>query len=182
MMTREEGLELVKSHVKNKNLQKHMWATEAVMQGLAKRFNEDEAVWGLAGLLHDLDYDQTADNFPRHGLMTAEILEDHDVPEVILDAIRSHPGHFPRKTTMDQALYAADPVTGLIVAGVLMHPSRKLKNVTVDFIMRRFKEKRFAAGANRDQIKSCESMGLTLNEFVELSLQAMQSIDKELGF
>lgn len=182
MMTRDEAVELVKSHVKNKNLQKHMWATEAVMRELALYFKEEENLWGLTGLLHDLDYDKTADNFSRHGLMTAEILSEYDVPDSVLEAIRSHPGHFPRKTRMDQALYAADPVTGLIVAAVLMHPSRKLRSVTVDFILRRYKEKRFAAGANREQIQSCEVMGLSLNEFIELCLKAMQSIDQSLGF
>lgn len=181
MMSREEALDLVQVHVKNKNLQKHMLATEAVMRGLAAFFHEDVEVWGLAGLLHDLDYDQTVNNFSRHGFLTDEILADKDLPETVLHAIKSHPGHVERESLMDKALYAADPVTGLIVAGALMHPSKKLKFVNLEFIERRYKEKRFAAGASRDQIQSCETMGLSLHDFIELSLKAMQSIDKELG-
>ena len=180
-MTREQALEMVKSHVGNKNLRKHMFATEAVMRRLAQHLGEDEDKWGLTGLLHDLDYDQTVDDFPKHGLITAELLKNTDVPEDVIHAIKSHPGHFPRETTMDKAIYAADPITGLIVAAALMHPSKKLKNVDVEFVERRFREKRFAAGADRDQIRSCEDLGLSLNEFITLSLEAMQGIDEALG-
>ena len=158
-----------------------MFATEAVMRAVASHFNEDEETWGLAGLLHDLDYDQTADDFSKHGFLTVEILKDKDVSDEILQSIKSHPGHVERESLMDKALYAADPITGLIVAAALMHPSKKLKSVNTEFIERRYKEKRFAAGANREQIQSCETMGLPLHDFIELSLKAMQSIDSELG-
>jgi putative nucleotidyltransferase with HDIG domain len=180
-MTRDEALQMVKEKVSNKNLQKHMLATEAVMRLLARRMGEDEALWGLAGLLHDLDYDQTVNDFPKHGLLTAEMLEKTDVPEQAIYAIKSHPGHFPRKSALDKALYAVDPVTGLIVAAALMHPTKKLKNVDTDFVLRRFKEKRFAAGADRDQIRSCSELGFDLEDFVSLSLEAMQGIHQELG-
>ncbi len=180
-MTREEALDLMHSQVANKNLRKHMLAAEAVMKTLARYFKEEGEIWGLAGLLHDLDYDQTANDFPKHGLISAEILGKKDIPEEVIYAIKSHPGHFPRKSRLDKALYAVDPITGLIVAAALMHPTKKLKNVDVDFVERRFKEKRFAAGADRDQIRSCEEMGLSLNNFIGLSLKAMQEIDTELG-
>lgn len=181
MMSRNEALDLVKEQVKNKNLQKHMLATEAVMRGLAEHLRKDAEVWGLAGLLHDLDYDRTVNDFARHGFVTVELLKDRDVPEAILHSIKSHPGHVERESLMDKALYAADPVTGLIVAAALMHPSRKLKFVDTAFIERRYKEKRFAAGANREQIQSCETLGISLHDFIELSLKAMQRIDKDLG-
>lgn len=180
-MDRAEALQLVKSRVKNKNLVKHMLATEAVMRRLARHFGEDENLWGLTGLLHDLDYDQTVDDFPRHGLMTAEILAELDVDSRIIDAIKAHPGHREAKTKLDKALYAVDPLTGLIVAATLMHPSRRLREVDTQFVLNRFKEKRFAAGANREQIKSCESLGLSLAFFVQLALEGMQAIDEELG-
>jgi len=180
-MTREEALKLVNENVSNKNLRKHMVATEAVMKYLARHFREDEALWGLAGLLHDLDYDQTVDDFPRHGFKTVDMLEGTDVPEEALYAIKSHPGHFPRKNLFDKVLYSVDPITGLIVAAALMHPTKKLKNLDVDFVKRRFMEKRFAAGADRDQIRSCEAFGLPLDEFINLSLKAMQEIDMILG-
>jgi len=180
-MTREEALQIVKARVSNKNLRKHMLATEAVMRKLAQRFGEDEGMWGLVGLLHDLDYDQTADDFPRHGILTAEILQETDLPEEAIYAIKSHPGHFPRKSRLDQALYAVDPITGLIVAAALMHPSKKLENVDLEFVQRRFKEKRFAAGADRDQIRSCQEFGLSLDDFISISLRAMQEISDSLG-
>ncbi|MCK4597279.1 HDIG domain-containing protein [bacterium] len=180
-MDRAEAMDLVRSRVKNKNLVKHMLATEAVMRRLAGHFGEDKELWGLTGLLHDLDYDQTVDDFPRHGLVTAEILEDLGVDGRIIDAIKAHPGHQEARTNLDKALYAVDPLTGLIVAATLMHPSKKLQEVDVQFVLNRFKEKRFAAGADREQIKSCQRLGLSLDSFIQMTLQAMQSIDRDLG-
>lgn len=180
-MTREQAVQWMDKNVKNGNLRKHMLAVESVMRRLAGRLKEDEEKWALAGLLHDLDYDSTADDFSRHGLKTVEMLADTDVPEDVLYAIKSHPGHFPRKSSMDKALYAADPVTGLIVAAALMHPDRKLAGVDVDFVERRFGEKRFAAGADRDQIRSCEELGISLRDFLQMALNAMQEIHDELG-
>lgn len=180
-MDRAEALQLVKSRVKNKNLVKHMLATEAVMRRLARHFGEDEELWGLTGLLHDLDYDETVNDFPRHGLVTAEILEGLDVDGRVIDAIRAHPGHQEAQTRLDKALFAVDPLTGLIVAATLMHPSKKLKAVDAQFVLHRFKEKRFAAGANREQIKSCEGLELSLDSFVQLALEGMQAVDDELG-
>jgi len=182
MMGRAEALDLVRTHVQNRNLQKHMLAVEAVMCAAARHFKTDEVLWGLAGLLHDLDYDETMNDFPRHGFRTAEILRDRDVPEEALHAIKSHPGHVARDSMMDKVLYAADPVTGLIVAAALMHPEKKLEAIDVEFLERRFREKRFAAGANREQIQTCESFGLPLRDFLGLSLKAMQSVHGELGF
>jgi hypothetical protein len=180
-MTREEALALVQSQVSNTNLIKHMLATEAVMRELASHFGEDAGVWGLAGLLHDLDYDRTAHDFPIHGLLTVEMLEPYGVDPRVLQAIKAHPGHVPAVSRMDKALYAVDPLTGLIVAAALMHPTKKLRSVDVPFVMNRFKEKRFAAGANREQIQTCEGLGLDLETFVGIGLGAMQEIDADLG-
>lgn len=180
-MNREEAADLVKKHVSNKNLRKHMYASEAVMKRIARELGEDTELWGLAGLLHDLDYDETVDNFSQHGIRTAEILADKDLPDEVIQAIKSHPGHFPRKSLMDKALYAADPITGLIVAATLMHPDKKIKKMDAAFVKRRFKDKRFAAGADRDQINSCEKLGFSIEKFIQLSLSAMQTIDDQLG-
>ncbi len=180
-MTREKALELIDKHVSKNNLKKHMYATEAVMKKIAERLGEDSEVWSITGLLHDLDYDETVDDFPKHGFRTAEMLSAEDVPEETIHAIKAHPGHITRENKLDKALYAVDPITGLIVAATLMHPTKKLKEVDVEFLKRRFQEKRFAAGADRDQIKSCEELGIPLKEFMSLALQAMQSIDKDLG-
>ncbi len=181
MMTRDEAMALVKEKVSNKNLIKHMLATEACMRQMAERLGEEQDRWSMAGLLHDLDYDLTKDNFPRHGFETVEMLEGMDLPEDILQAIVSHTGQVERKSVMDKALYAIDPTTGLIVAAALMHPDKKLASLDVDFIMRRFKEKRFAAGADRDQIRTCAELGFELEDFIGMCLKGMQSIADELG-
>jgi putative nucleotidyltransferase with HDIG domain len=180
-MNREEALDLVKSKVKGKNLVKHMLAVEAIMRRVARHLNEDEQMWGLTGLLHDLDYDQTVNDPDRHSLLTCEWLREYDLDERMLYAIRAHPGKAEPKSKMDWALFAADPLSGLIVAAALMHPSKKLKEVTVEFVLNRFKEKRFAAGANREDIKACEKIEVPLEEFIRLALEAMQGIDEELG-
>jgi putative nucleotidyltransferase with HDIG domain len=180
-MTREEAIELVKENVKTKNLRKHMIAAEACMRGLAGRLGGNEDDWAMAGLLHDLDYDRTVDDFPKHGFVTEEILQGRDVSAEIVSAIKAHTGHTPISSNMDLALYTVDPLTGLIVAAALMHPTKKINNVDVGFVMNRFKEKRFAAGANREQIRRCEELGLSLEEFVGICLASMQGVSDDLG-
>jgi putative nucleotidyltransferase with HDIG domain len=180
-MTRNDALSLVKEKVKNKNLRKHMLATEACMRALAERLGGDEEEWAMAGLLHDLDYDETANDFARHGYATCEYLQDKELSSDILSAIMAHTGHTPVNNQMGLALYAVDPLTGFLVAAALMHPTKKIANVDVAFAENRFKEKRFAAGANRDQIRRGEELGLSLQEFIEICLKAMQDIAPELG-
>jgi predicted hydrolase (HD superfamily) len=159
-----------------------MIAVEGVMKRLARHFGEDEMIWGIAGLLHDLDYQETVNDFPRHGFRTAEILKDNQILPETIHAIIAHTGHIPAESRMDKALYAADPLTGLIVAGVLMHPQKKLALLDPAFILRRFKEKRFAAGADRDQILTCAELGLSLEEFLQLGIEGMREVSAELGF
>jgi len=180
-MQREEALDLVKGRLKNKNLVKHCLAVEVCMRKLAQEFGENQDLWGLAGLLHDLDYEETKDDFSQHGFVTAEILKERDINAEVIEAIKSHPGHIERKTKMAKALYAVDPLTGLIVASALMHPEKRLEALDVQFVLNRFKEKSFARGANREQIKSCGELGLSLEKFIDISLKAMKEISRELG-
>ena len=180
-MNRDEALSLVQSMVTNRNLLKHMLATEACLRSLARKLGEDEEKWGLAGLLHDVDYDQTKEDTSRHGIVGAEILTQRGLESDIIHAVLAHVGNVPAESKLDKALYAADPVTGLIVAAALMHPTKKLANVDTDFVLRRFQEKRFAAGANREQIASCSTLGLSLEEFTSTCVAAMQGIAAELG-
>lgn len=182
-MNREEALNKVKKHVKNKNLIKHMLATESIMRALAKRFNEDEEKWGLAGLLHDIDYELTEKEPEKHSLLAEELLKDDNLPQDVIEAIKAHNEihQLPRETLLAKALYAVDPLTGLIVAAALIHPEKKLAPLDVNFILNRFKEKSFARGANREQIKTCEEFGLSLEEFINIGLEAMKSISDELG-
>lgn len=181
-MTRDECLALVRANCGNANLVKHMIASEAVMAGLAERLGGDVPSWSQAGLVHDLDYDETAKTPERHGLLSAEMLAERGFPGDVIHAVKAHNDHAPRESLMDKALYATDPVTGLVVAAALMHPTRKLANVDVEFVMRRFKEKRFAAGANREQIQTCSDLGLSLEEFVGIAIESMRKVAGDLGF
>jgi len=182
-MTREEALKLLKSHVTNKNLLKHCYACEVVMKYLARHFGEDEQKWALAGLLHDVDYDTTKDDLSQHSLVGGKILEEAGLPDDIVHAVKAHNGAhgIARTSLMDKCLYSTDPVTGLIVAGALIRPEKKLSAIDVDFLMKRFHEKAFARGANRETIASCSEFGMELGEFLGISLEAMQSISQELG-
>ena len=152
------------------------------MRALARREGADEEVWGLTGLLHDLDYEETKEDFPRHTYITRELLEaEGGVTEEMLNAIHAHAGFVPRDTAIDKAIYCGDPVTGFIVACALMHPDKKITSLDTEFMLRRFKEKRFAAGADRDQMQACTELGLELDEFLLLARDAMASISGELG-
>ncbi len=181
MISRKRAEELVRDKVGNENLVKHMYACEACMRNLAEHFGEDTEVWGLAGLLHDIDYDQTQDEFDKHGLISAEILKDEDIPEAVIDSIKAHASKKECTTRMEKAIYAADPLTGLIVAAALMHPEKDITQMDSEFVLRRFDEKRFAAGADRDQIKECEKLDLSLDEFVDITLRGMQKAADQLG-
>lgn len=182
MITRERALDLVHDKLDNKNLRKHVYAVEAVMRALARREGVDEEAWGLAGLLHDLDYEETKEDFPAHTYITRKWLEEEGgVTEEMFQAIHAHAGHVPRESAMDKAIYCADPTTGFLVACALMHPEKKLASLEIEFIMRRFGEKRFAAGADRDQIAACSELGMELEEFLILARDAMLSISEELG-
>lgn len=182
-MEREEALNLMKENIKQKNLRKHCLAVEAVMAELADHFDKDEHKWRLAGLLHDIDYEDTADQPEKHSLIGAEMLEDLGMEDKIVKAVRAHNGmhELPRESLMAKALYAADPLTGLIVASALIHPDKKLGSLDTEFILNRYSDNSFAKGADRDVIASCEEMDLELEEFISISLKAMQDISDDLG-
>ena len=182
-MDRTEAFELVTERIGNRNLVNHCVAVEVIMEALARRFEliePDVARWGLAGLLHDLDYAETAEDFERHGVVTAAELEGV-VDDEIIHAILAHADKAPRESLMDRALYAADPTTGFIVAAALVRPEKKLAPVEVKSLLKRWKEKAFARGASREQMGACEELGLTREEFLTLSLTAMQERAEEIG-
>lgn len=183
MVSREEALKILHENIKTEHLIKHMLATEAVMRRLARYFNEDEDVWGIVGLLHDVDYDYTIDKPEQHGILGSQMLAEKGFSEQIVDAVRAHNEYavYPREKRIDQALFATDPTTGLIVAAALIKKEKSLHAIDVPFLLKRFKEKSFARGANREQIRSCNELGLSLEEFLGLSLEAMQGISQELG-
>ncbi len=180
-MNREEAFELLRMHLKNRNLQKHCLAVEACMRSLAKRLGKDEEKWGLAGILHDLDYEITEKSPELHTTETVKVLREKGVDEDIIHAIQAHANQVPCESEMDWAIFSIDPLTGLIIAATLMHPSKKLKEIDLGFVKRRYKEKSFARGAKREEIEQIKNIGLELDEFISICLEAMQGIDKELG-
>ncbi|HUU55467.1 MAG TPA: HD domain-containing protein [Armatimonadota bacterium] len=181
-MDRDTALNLLNSNVKNKNLRKHCLACEAVLAALANRLDEDEHAWRLAGLLHDLDYDQTADSPDVHGLPAAKMLEEQGLDSGIVHAVLAHADKAPRESRLDKALWCVDPLTGLIVAAALIRPEKKLAAIDAQFVLNRMKEKSFARGASRDQIRACEvELGLSLEELVATGVKAMQTISGDLG-
>ncbi len=180
-MTRDEAIKIVREHVSSRNLVNHMIATGAVMKALAKRLNEDESMWEIAGILHDYDYPETKEKPEEHGLVSVELLKKYDLPQDVYDAILAHCGKKTREKKIEKAIYAADPTTGFIVAAALIRPEKKLEIVDVKFLLKRFKEKSFAKGASREQMASSSELGLSLEEFYDISLKAMKEIHEELG-
>lgn len=182
-MSREEALVLVDSLVTSPNLKKHLLATEAVMRVLAERFEPQKVeAWGLSGLLHDADQDITGKSLDLHTVEIAKKLKEMKVDQEIIDAVQGHADKVDRITQMAKALYAVDELTGLIVACALVRPEKKLDTVTSEMVLKKFREKSFAAGANRDQIATCEKeIGIQLQEFVNISLEAMKTVSDDLG-
>lgn len=183
MTTRQEALDIVGEHVKNENLVRHMLAVEAAMRHYAKLYGEDVETWGLAGLLHDFDWEihPTLEQHPQDG---AQILRERGVPEVIIEAIQSHADHtgIPRETRMQKALYACDEITGLITAVTLVRPSKSIADVTVKSIKNKWKDKAFAAGAKRHEIEAAaQEFGVELWEHAGQVLAAMQGEEQALG-
>jgi putative nucleotidyltransferase with HDIG domain len=182
-MKREEALDSVKANVENVNLVKHMLATEAIMRALAKRFGEDEREWSLTGLLHDIDVELTEGDMNSHSKLGADLARELGASEMMVHAILCHNERhgISCETKLDKALFCADPLTGLIIAAALVRPDKKLAGLEASSVRKKFKEKGFAAGANREQIALCREIGLELDEFIELGLTAMKGIAADLG-
>jgi hypothetical protein len=180
-MDRKKAESLLKKHLKQENLLKHCYAVEAAMREFADYFGKDEKKWGIAGLLHDIDYEYTKDNHKKHGLKAEKIIKKagYDLEEKIINAIKAHGGNYPINTKMDKVLHSVDPLTGLIVASALMHPSKDITQMETDFVLRRYDEKNFAKGASREIIQKCTDF-MPLEDFVYHTLKAMQNINDVL--
>lgn len=183
-MNRSEALSIVQEYIKNENLVRHMLAVEAAMRFYAKKYNQDPETWGTAGLLHDFDWEihPTLEGHPQNG---APILRERGVPEEIVRAVLSHADHtgVSRETIMEKALFACDEITGLITAVALVRPSRSLNDLTASSVKKKWKDRAFAAGANREEIaRATQELGVELWEHVDNVILAMRSISSDLGF
>ena len=182
-MDRADGLAIVREFVKSENLIRHMYAVEAAMRFYARKYGEDEDIWGFTGLLHDFDW-EIHPSMEEHPQAGAPILRKRNVPEDIVHAILSHADHtgIQRGTNMEKALYACDEITGLITAVALVRPSRSLHDLKVKSVKKKWKDRSFAAGANRIEIeRGANEFGIELWEHVQNIIIAMESIAKELG-
>lgn len=182
-MNRSEALAIVNEYVKNEGLVRHMLAVEAVMRFYAEKLGEDVDLWGVTGLLHDFDWEihPTAAQHPVEG---APLLRTRGVPEEIVRAILSHGNHagVPRQSRMEHALYACDEITGLVTAVALVRPSRSLSDLEPSSVKKKWKDRAFAAGANREEIaESAAEFGVELWEHVGNVIAAMRKIAPELG-
>jgi putative nucleotidyltransferase with HDIG domain len=183
-MTRDEARELLYSHVHADHLRKHSLATEAIMRALASRLGHDPELWGVVGLLHDLDFEDTRDDPASHGLKTLEMVAPLGLPGEALDAIARHNAealHLERRTVLDFALTCAETVTGMIVAAALVHPDKKILRLSPKSVQKRMKSKDFARSVNREHIALCERIDVPLADFIALSIEAMGRIDGQLG-
>ncbi|HOX22113.1 MAG TPA: HDIG domain-containing protein [Elusimicrobiales bacterium] len=181
---RAAALDLLNEHVKNQNMLKHCLASEAVLRAIAARLGEDQEKWGLAGLLHDLDVEDTNADMTVHGVKAAELLLSKGWPADIATAVRMHneaASGAKRSDKFHKALAAGETITGLITATALVYPDKKLASVKVSSIVKRMKEKSFAASVDRDIIRECEDIGVPLQEFAALALDAMRGISDRLG-
>lgn len=175
---------LMEEHLAEDNLRKHSLATAAVLAALARRLGQDDETWAVAGMLHDLDYNQTAQDMARHGLVSAELLADKGLPDEVITAIKAHNAEnlgLTRQTPLDIALTCGETITGLVVATTLVYPDKKLASVKPKSVTKRMKEKAFAASVNRDHIRLCEDLGIPLPEFAALAVEAMRGISDDLG-
>ena len=183
-INRERAIDILNENIKTGNLKKHCLATEVIMRRLAEHLGEDEEKWALAGLLHDLDFDETKDKPERHTLVTESTLREEGVSQEIIDAIKGHNaealGH-ERTDKFEIALTCSETVTGMIVATALVYPDKKIRSVRTDSIMKRMKKKDFARNVSRERIRECERIGISLEDFIAISLKAMAEIDRELG-
>ena len=183
MISRDQAVALLKKHNTETNLIHHALESEAVMRGLARKLGKDEELWGITGLLHDLDYAVTKTDEARHGLDTVEMLQD-ELPSEALDAIRRHAaemnGSEGPETDFDYALRCGETVTGMVHAGALVRPT-KIEGMKPKSLKKKMKDKAFAASINRDCIRECDKIGLELGEFLQIAIDSVTAIAPEVG-
>ena len=180
---REYAVKVFKEYNESENLLKHAMAVEAVMRHFAALFGEDEEKWGVVGLVHDIDYDKYPE---QHCAAARRILEEKGFPEEYIHAVQSHGwglcSDVEPSERMEKVLYTIDELTGLITAVVLMRPSKSVLDLKLSSVKKKWKQKSFAAGANREVIANgAEMLGMELDEVIEHTIKGMQAAAKELG-
>ena len=182
-LNRDDAMALLKAHTKSGNLIKHMLAVEAAMRAYARKFGEEEDLWGITGLLHDFDYEKhpTPEEHPMFGV---RILKEKGYPEEMIHAVKAHATYLGvlRDSLLDKALFAVDELTGFIVAVVLMQPTRKLTDLKISSVLKKMKQKGFARNVSRGDIRTgAGELGIPLEEHVAFVTEAMADISDDLG-
>jgi uncharacterized protein len=180
LIPRQQALELLRQNIKNERMIFHSLASEAVLRALARKLGREEEKWGLAGLLHDLDVEITNADPYTHGLETARMLTELEVDEDVVEAIKLHnemAANQPRTSEFHHALAAGETITGLILATSLVYPDKKISSVKPKSVVKRMKEKAFAASVKRENIMECELIGVPLEEFAEIAINAMAELE-----
>jgi putative nucleotidyltransferase with HDIG domain len=183
-ITREKALELLHTHIKKESMINHCLASEVVLRALARKLHQDEDKWGIAGLLHDIDVEITNADAKTHGRVAIGILQQQGVDAEVIEAISLHneeATEVPRTTAFHHALAAGETITGLIVATTLVYPEKKLAVVKTKSVVKRMKEKAFAASVKRESIMECEKLGMSIDEFAETAITAMREISTQIG-
>lgn len=182
MPSRDEALGLMHEYVQSESLRRHMYSVEAACRAYARRFGEDEDLFGLTGLVHDFDYERFPDQHPLPGV---EMLKAREYPEAVLHAVLAH--NAPRtgvqpETLLDRTLFACDEVTGLITAAALVRPNRSAMDLETKSVMKKFKDRAFAAGVSREDVQhGAELLGVDLREHVQFVIEAMRTVAPQLG-
>src|SRR5690242_10510927 len=187
-MTREEALHLMQEHTQSPSLRQHMLAVEAAMRAYASKAGEDVEAWGMAGLLHDFDYEK----YPNHEHSPSEghpawgvrLLREKGVPDPVCHAILGHGNYtgVPRDTLMARTLFAVDELCGFLVACALVRPSRSFADLEVSSVKKKLKDKAFAKGVNRDEVRQgAEELGVPLDEHIAFVIQALRPVEGALG-
>jgi putative nucleotidyltransferase with HDIG domain len=183
-MNRDDAWTILSEQTTSATLLKHMVAVEAVMRAYARKFGEDEELWGVVGLLHDLDYERHPSQEAGHPFAGVELLRARGVSEPICRAILTHADYsgVARESTMERALYAADELSGFVIAVALVRPSRSLEDVNVSAVRKKMKDKAFARGVHREDIvRGAEELGVPLDEHIAFVIEALRPIAPQLG-
>lgn len=185
LVNRAEAWDLLNTYVQNPRLIGHMLAVEACMRHMAAKYGEDVETWGVIGLLHDFDYERWP-QIPDHPLQGERILAERGVPEDIRYTICSHADHlqdrYPRRSLRDRVLYAVDELSGLVVATALVRPTKSIFDVDVKAVKKKMKDKRFAAGVDRDQVANgAAELGVDLDQLIGDVIEALKGAADELG-
>lgn len=187
--TRADAWELVTEYTASESLRRHMLAVEAAMRAYARKYGEDEERWGLAGLLHDFDYERhpnprAAADPSEHPLFGARVLEEQGYPDDVIYAIKTHADYLglPRLGLMDRALFAVDELTGLITAAALVRPDKSIVNLETRSVRKKMKDKAFARGVNRDDVvQGAEALGVELDDHITFVIDAMRGVSDRIG-